>query len=182
MDIVIKERIKELEGSYSFEGESLESNLRGIVFPKSYLIKGFEDFLQDETYKRIARGERVLDSDIPYPRVTFQPRLFTPFKRGTEDNREFGDLNEEFIRETVQAEVLEFMIIGETDSYPNFYFVCLADQEKENPIVYSTDHESFFDEITVEGTLSEFFHRLVSVVDYQQTMDRLNVELQAKSK
>lgn len=180
MNTAIKERIKALGGTYRSGGSSLESDLNNILFPKTFLIKGFEDFLQEETYKKLADGEVVLDAEIPYPRMTVQSRLFTPFKIGTEDNQEFGDIDEELVREIIDAETLDFMIIGETESYPNFYFVCLSDTEKENPLVYSTDHESYFDEITVEGTLEEFLFRLVSAAEYQESIDKLAISLQAR--
>lgn len=180
MNTAIKERIAVLGGTFQSDGHSLEEDLRTIVFPKTYLIKGFEDFLKDEMYKEVAMGKAILEAEIPYPRMTLQAKNFTPFRKGTEDNKEFGDLNERLIREIIQEDVLDFMIIGETDSYPNFYFVCLSDQARENPLVYSTDHESFFDEITVEGTLEEFFHRLVSAEEYQDTMSKLAATLQVR--
>ncbi|MBP1047646.1 hypothetical protein I6N96_15265 [Enterococcus sp. BWM-S5] len=180
MNTAIKNRIVALGGDYHFGGSTLESDLRGIDLPKSYLIKGFEDFLQDTMYEKLAEGQPVLDAEISYPRMHFQKRLFTPFKKGTDDHTEFGDLDESMIREVVGKESLEFMIVGETDSFPNFYFVCLSDQDRENPVLYSTDHECFFEEITVEGTLQDFFHLLVSEEDYCEVVNQLTAVLQAE--
>lgn len=47
-------------------------------------------------------------------------------------------------------------------------------------VLGGTYHESYFDEITVEGTLEEFLFRLVSATEYQESIDKLAISLQAR--
>ncbi len=174
----IRDRIHELGGKSNFTGESLQKDMESIQFNKTFLISGFEDFLQTETYKKIKEIGSIPDSEIVYPRITFQSKIFTPFTVGTEDYEEWNDcLEEATVRAVINEKVLDFMYIGETNSWPNYYFVCLLDKNPKNPTVYSTDHEVFFDEITIEGTLEDYFKKFVDEVEYFSTMESLVVSL-----
>ncbi|MGC6767764.1 hypothetical protein [Enterococcus sp. LJL51] len=176
----IEARVIELGGKCHFDNKSMISNLENIVFSESYLFGDFEYYLQDDIYKKLKEGKNISYSDIPYPRIQYQTKLFTPFKHGTEDHREFGDLDKNVIRKVINEEFLEFIIIGETDSFPNFYFVCCADKDMKNPVVYSTDHESFFTEIEKAGRLEDFFAMLVSEKEYILRINKLSGSLQSE--
>ena len=54
------------------------------------------------------------------------------------------------------------MFIGHSYGFPDNLFICLTDPYQENPIVYGTDHEVFFDEITKQGTLEDFFNSFMT--------------------
>lgn len=174
----IIDRINELGGTYSFTGRSLQSDIESISFNKSFIQKEFEDFLSNDTYDKIRETGFISEAELDCPRITFQKKLFTPFKTGTNDCDEWSScLDKDKIRTVIKSEKLEFLFIGETGGFPNFYFICLSDQNTENPTVYSTDHEVFFDEVEVVGTLEDYFNLFVSDIEYQKTMEALVIEL-----
>ncbi|PVU86319.1 hypothetical protein BB560_006756 [Smittium megazygosporum] len=169
----VSSRIIELGGKCCFENKTLHENLESIVFQKSFLLKDFGDYMEAQMYEEIEVGKEFKESDIKYPRVTIKPTLFTPFKVGTKDYAEFNDLDKGLMKTTFGTEDPEFMIIGETEGFPNFYFVCLSDENIENPTVYSTDHETYFGDIENEGTLEDFFYQLASDEEFKHIMKEL---------
>ena len=50
--------------------------------------------------------------------------------------------------------------------YPNYYLICLSDNDPENPVVWSTDHEEFFTEVTNEGRLKDFLDRFMTKEEF----------------
>ncbi|MDU1905006.1 MAG: hypothetical protein E6772_09495 [Dysgonomonas sp.] len=177
----IIDRINILGGIYNSVGEDIQSKLEGISFDRSFLLKEFEDYLQDSMYSRIKEGENILEGDISYPRINYQTELFTPFKEGTKDFLENkGLISKEKVQEIIPYDDPEFIIIGSSDSWPNYYFICSADKDSENPTVYTTDHEVYFDEIEKLGTLEDFFNLFVSPEEFGMTIENLRKELKKK--
>ncbi|WP_239255053.1 hypothetical protein [Listeria ilorinensis] len=133
--------------------------------------------LADEEYQAIKAGEPLEEKTIKYPRINYSVETFTPFTIGTTDYEEWqGDLDfdgqndRERLRQIVSSESLEFCYVGYTEAFPNYYFVALDDPHPENPTVYSTDHEVFFQEIDESGTFLDFLHLLVSEQEFEQTL------------
>ncbi|MGI6153978.1 MAG: hypothetical protein ACOYJB_09150 [Christensenellaceae bacterium] len=177
----IADRITELGGTFSFQGQSLQNDIESIKFNKTYLMTEFEDYLQDELYAKIKQMGVIPEAEITYPRIEFQHNLFTPFTEGTDDYAEWNDsLDEEAVRSVVGSNELQFMYIGESAGYPNYYFICLSDLNKDNPTVYTTDHEAFFDEVEVMGTLEDYFNLFVSEEEYRATMENFVEELRSE--
>lgn len=175
----IAARIAELGGTYDFKGCSLQADLHSIRFDKAFLCTEFEDYLDDGLYEKMAASGTFPDeADLECHRITVQAKPFTPFTPGTADYQEWHDvLDEQEVRAAIGGITPEFLFIGETESYPNFYFVCLHDKNPDNPTVYSTDHEVYFSEIESFGTLEDFFNMLISAEEYQQVMHNLLDEL-----
>ncbi|HAS44612.1 MAG TPA: hypothetical protein DCS93_29300 [Microscillaceae bacterium] len=192
MKQVILERIKVLGGNVDkVEGKSLEEDLKVISFntvlyPKPQNtpwaksdeqepIAGIGDFVEENRTLFKADKARFYDQMLahfyklpqePQGQTVFMNELFTPFTEGTATFEEWqGEWEEADWRQTIKAkdsEVLEVMFIGHSYSYPDHLFVCLADPNPENPQVYGTDHEVFFDEISLEGTLEEYFNHFMT--------------------
>ena len=59
-----------------------------------------------------------------------------------------------------------------TDSYPNYYYICLSDLNPENPIVWSTDHEVFFTDVTNEGALEDFLNKFMTKEEFIDIVKR----------
>ena len=78
-------------------------------------------------------------------------------------------------REVIIGEKMELMIIGYSYGFPDNLFVCLSDPNNENPVVYGTDHEVYFDEITVEGTLEEYFNSFLSKDELIEILERSDI-------
>jgi len=192
MKQVILERIKALGGNVDrVEGKSLEEDLKVISFntvlyPKPQdtpwakadehePIAGIGDFVEENRTLFKADKVRFYNQMLahfyrqvqePQGQTIFMNELFTPFTEGTATFEEWqGEWEEAAWRQTIKAtesEVLEVMFIGHAYSYPDHLFVCLTDPNPENPQVYGTDHEVFFDEISLEGTLEEYFNRFMT--------------------
>lgn len=99
---------------------------------------------------------------------------FTPFKEGSIDFEEWeGIIKETKVREVVKGtdDPLEFLEIFWSYGYPDCYFICLSDPNPENPIVYGSDHEEFFTDIEVCGTLDEFLNSFYSPSELIQTVE-----------
>ncbi len=93
----------------------------------------------------------------------FQNELFTPFTEGTSSYDEWsGEWKEEEWKKIIKGEKMELIQIGYDYSFPDHLYVCLTDPNPENPVVYGTDHEEFFDKISIEGTLEEYFNRFMT--------------------
>lgn len=161
----IIDTIHELGGTCACKGNNLLEDIKSIQFSKSYLIQSFEDFLSDELYKKIRNHDIIDESMISYPRIKFICQLFTPLLKGSKDYEEWSTYFDE-IKQTISSQIqdvsYEFIIIGETDSYPNYYFIDATDKNIDNPTVYSSDHEAYFIEIEKVGTLEDYFKMYVN--------------------
>ncbi|OJJ21849.1 hypothetical protein BKI52_11075 [marine bacterium AO1-C] len=192
MKQAILERIKALGGNVDqVEGKSLKEDLKAISFDTVLYpmprdtpwakasdqepIAGIGDFVEENRALFQKDKVRFYDQMLshfykltkePQGQTIFMNELFTPFTEGTATFEEWqGEWEEATWRQTIKAqtsEVLEVMFIGHSYSYPDHLFVCLTDPNPDNPQVYGTDHEVFFDEISLEGTLEEYFLRFMT--------------------
>jgi hypothetical protein len=184
MKPIILTQIQRLGGDTAgVAGESLPADLAAIAFknplyPAAYLteLTGVTEFW--ERHQPLYQADRAAfyrqllahffaDQELPYGQAFFRNFLFTPFKVGSPDYGELdGLVTPGEIRQVVAGTELDFMCICYAYGFPDHYFVCLTDADQENPIVYGTDHEVFFSEITNEGTLEEFFNGFVTPAEF----------------
>lgn len=185
----ILDRIKELGGNIdNVKGNSLQEDLELIEFKHPLYPNDYGDELYgtDEFYKN--NQQLYLDSkkdfyeslvahffsdhEIPYGQAFFRNFLFTPFRRSSKDFGELDGLVEESeIREVVNGADLDFMCICYSYGFPDQYFICLTDPNQENPTVYGTDHEVYFQEIENEGTLEDFFKRFLTKDEFLKIVE-----------
>lgn len=89
---------------------------------------------------------------------------FTPFEVGTESynewNSDFVDILEsgglDEIIQVTNNRTPGFVKIIYSYGFPDEYYVCLSDPNPDNPTVWGTDHETYFNEFT-KCTLKEHF-------------------------
>lgn len=140
-------------------------------------IFGIGDFIDENTELLKTDKQNLYDKIIDkYFRLTedsygqsfWQPALFTPFKEGTAD---FEEWNSDFIGDdTDLSEIIkvtndktpDFLQLFYTYSYPDNFYICLSDPDKENPTLFGTDHTVFFREVTNEGTLEDFLNTFMT--------------------
>lgn len=161
------------------KGKSLQEDLQSITFKNPLYPNDYDDeyYGTDEFYeknKQLYKDNKEAfystlgyhffsDHEIPYGQSFFRNFLFTPFRETSSDFGELEGLVEENdVREVVVGEVMDFICICYSYGFPDHYFVCLTDPNPENPTVYSTDHEVFFQEIENEGSLDDFFKRFLT--------------------
>lgn len=98
----------------------------------------------------------------------WQPLLFTPFQQGTDD---FEEWNYDFLQDDIDLrEVIDltqnskpdFLQIFYRYSFPDQYYICLSDPNPDNPTLFGTDHETFFREVTNQGSLLDFLNRCMT--------------------
>lgn len=164
---------------YQVKGKSLQEDLQSITFKNPLYPNDYDDeyYGTDEFYEKNKQlykdnkeafystlGDHFFsDHEIPYGQSFFRNFLFTPFRETSSDFGELEGLVEENdVREIVVGEVMDFICICYSYGFPDHYFVCLTDPNPENPTVYSTDHEVFFQEIENEGSLDDFFKRFLT--------------------
>lgn len=182
-------QIQKLGGNIDkVKGKSLQEHLQSIEFKQPLYPNDFGDelFGVDEFYSNnlhlYSIDKKVFydnlldhffsDHEIPYGQSFYRNFLFTPFKKDSADFNELdGLVDEHEIRETVNAGNLEFICICYSYGFPDQYFVCLTDPIPENPTVYGTDHEVFFQEINNEGTLEEFFKRFLTKDEFLKSVE-----------
>ena len=189
MKAEILDRIKQLGGEISdLKGISLQEDLQAIVFdtvlyPKPINTAWVNEDDQEPIYgisELITENQNLLTSNTDefyqkiidhYYKITeegfgqifFKNELFTPFKEGTATYQEWnGEWEENDFKKTINGSDMELMLIGYSYGFPDNLFICLTDPNPENPMVYGTDHEVFFDEITKEGTLEEYFNAFLT--------------------
>ncbi|HLK98114.1 MAG TPA: hypothetical protein VK364_10125 [Hymenobacter sp.] len=170
------------------KGRSLQEDLESIEFKCPIYPDDYGDTLYgiDESYnnnKQLYLDSRpdfyatlldhfFSDHEIPYGQAFFRNFLFTPFREDSEDFGELDGLAEESeIREVVNGTNLYFMCICYSNGYPDHYFVCLTDPDQENPTVYGTDHEVYFQEIKNKGTLEDFFKRFLIKEEFLKVVE-----------
>ncbi len=191
----ILNRIEALGGNISaVENISLQKDLEAITFstvlypkPKdtpwisadeAEPINGIGEFIdenkdlfnsnQTEFYDKIINQYYKI-TDEGFGQVMFRNTLFTPFQEGTEDYEEWKEFwQEEDFKKIIEGTNMNLMFIGYAYGFPDNLFICLTDPNPENPIVYGTDHEVFFDEITKQGTLEEFFNSFMTKEEFIQ--------------
>ena len=161
------------------KGKSLQEDLQAITFKNPLYPNDYDDeyYGTDEFYeknKQLYKDNKesfysslvahfFSDHEIPYGQSFFRNFLFTPFRETSSDFGELEGLVEESdVREVVVGGAMDFICISYSYGFPDHYFVCLTDPNPENPTVYSTDHEVFFQEIENEGSLEDFFKRFLT--------------------
>jgi hypothetical protein len=161
-----------------------------VLFDDCWECYGVNKFLEQnkDLYKndRETFVERLLDhlfanNDEPRGQMFWRPVRFAPLTPGSDDQKEwsgiFDDLDLSEITDVTGDGILEFVQIIESYGYPDHYYICLSDPNPDNPIVFGTDHEEFFTEITNEGTLKEFLDNLMSRSDLKRiSMEYLAAE------
>lgn len=148
------------------------------LYPKSYAdsLLGLDEFYQQHRELHARRpaafyaallGHFFADHQLPYGQDFFRNFLFTPFTAGTPDYGELdGLVDPADLHPVVAGEPLEFMCICYSYGFPDHYFISLHDPTPDNPTVYGTDHEVFFQEITSVGTLEDFFNRYLTPAEF----------------
>lgn len=190
----ILEKIKQLGGNIDHvKGNSLSDDILSISFntvlyPRTEdtpwqtaedaePIYGIGEFINknEELFKtdKQAFYNKIIDTyfrltDEGYGQVFWQPKLFTPFKEGTEDCEEW---NSEFIDEDIDlSEIIkvthdktpDFIEIFYSYGFPDHYYICLSDPNPENPTLFGTDHEEYFREVTNQGNLEDFLNTFIT--------------------
>ena len=187
----ILEMLKNLGGDIdnAREGDSLYENLLSVTFDTvlyadfhdDFEIWGLEKFYSEneELYlsDKNAFSAKLLDK---YFRLTreglcqefWEVKMFTPFKDGTEDYKEWNDYftcdDPDFgvdlteINKVVSDAKPDFMFLFESYGFPDSYFICTSDPQPDNPTVFGTDHEVFFREISNKGNLLDFLKKFIT--------------------
>ena len=79
-------------------------------------------------------------------------------------------LNAYEVKKIVQGKEMDFICIFYSYGYPDHFFVCATDPDQNNPTVYGTDHEMYFQEIENEGKLEEFLDRFMTQKEFLETV------------
>ncbi|RDY20502.1 hypothetical protein FL857_00050 [Criibacterium bergeronii] len=103
----------------------------------------------------------------------WEPEPFTPFKEGSDDYYKWYDEFEEnedvdfsAVTEVTQDNMPELFHIAYSYGYPDSYYIALSDPNQQNPTVFGTDHEEFFQEVSIEGTLEDFFDNYMTKEEF----------------
>lgn len=194
MKTELLEKIKQLGGNIdNVKGNSLADDILSITFDTVLYQKpedtpwqtaedaepiyGIGEFINDneELFKtdKQALYDKIIDkyfrlTDEGYGQVFWQPRLFTPFKEGTEDydewNSEFTDEDTDLteIIKVINDETPDLIEVFYSYGFPDNYYICLTDPNQENPTLFGTDHEEYFREVTNEGNLEDFLNTFMT--------------------
>lgn len=187
IDPDIVSRIKELGGSTDPEASSLQEFLLGTTFPhhlydQDWDVYGVDEFFEEnravydndvETFLDLIVQHYYSNQDELYGQDIWQPKLFTPFTPGTPDFEEWNsvlieDADLSPIRAICGDGELQFVQILESYGYPDHSYVCLQDPEPQNPTVFGTDHEEFFQEISDYKRLSDLLNSYVTRDEFRQ--------------
>jgi hypothetical protein len=195
MKTEILEKIKQLGGNIdNVKGNSLAEDILSITFntvlyqkpedtpwqtaENAEPIYGIGGFINEneELFKtdKQALYDKIIDKYFRltkegYGQVFWQPRLFTPFREGTEDfaewNTDFTDEKETDLSEIIKVtndKTPDFIELFYSYGFPDNYYICLSDPNQENPTLFGTDHEVYFREVTNEGNLEDFLNTFMT--------------------
>ena len=186
----------------NLKGNSLKEDLCAITFDTALFLKpvdtpwlaaedtepieGLGDWVdenmelfnsdKDTFYKKMVDSYYTLDKE-PRRQLFWVAKPFTPFQKGTQD---FEEWNDWFSDDAELEEIIQysncatpaFVELLYTDAYPNHYYICLSDLNPENPIVWSTDHEVFFTDVTNEGALEGFLNKFMTKEEFIDIVKR----------
>lgn len=150
------------------------------LYDKDWDVYGIDQFYennkelyhnhQEAFYKNLLE-HYFSNHELPYGQYFVKDWMFTPFKEGSEDQEEFEDLIDvDYVQEVVGISKPDFLCIFYSYGYPDHYFVCTADVDQSNPVVYGTDHEVYFDELENEGNFEEFLNRFMTKQEFQEVV------------
>jgi hypothetical protein len=191
LKIEILNNISDLGGDVSqVKGVSLQADFAAIRFKHSLYetdfgdeFYGVDDFYAANKSLYLTNKEQFyvalmqhfyanpdeIKAEMYYGQMLFRNTLFTPFVKGTFDfdewNQSFADENQVNLSEIYKVSKNrqpDFMFIAFNYGYPENFFICLSDQNPENPTVFGMDRETFYGEITNEGNLEDFFKRFIT--------------------
>ena len=184
---IASDRIRQLGGDIK-DASTLSSFLLNTTFCRHLYSKdwdgwGLEELAADLRSKFDKRADQIAEIEallktkhkIPCGQDFWQPILYTPLTKGTDDGMEFAsfadstDLSE--IYKVCGEGALTFVNIIYSYGYPDRYYVCLQDPVPENPTVFGTDRETFFQEISNCSDLNTFLH---GYCDEQEMSDLLD--------
>lgn len=75
--------------------------------------------------------------------------------------------------DTLGADVDAVVILGWSDSFPNYAFIREADANPADPEVFSTDHEDYLTAIESEGPLSEYLAGMLDRETLRSELERI---------
>lgn len=202
----ILNRIAELGGDISeTTGQSLIDDLQKITFKEVLHFKRPDDepfysgFYEEfyEVHQDLSDNiEQFIDKAISEHYISanddetavgqsfWQTQLFTPLTPNTPDYDEwFGDFDEMDLSpflEVTDGEKPEFLMFIYSYGYPDHYFICTNDVNADNPTVFSTDHEVYFDEVDNRGSLLNFLNKFMTKqearIEIQEFLDYIKNE------
>ena len=173
---IIFTQIEALGGQVAVRNGSLREQLESIHFSVSLYdhewgYHGFDEVLEKQkqapktktVFERMADQYLLAGGDQPYGQNFWCANYFAPMTPGSVDYDEWAELindprytNWSEIRKVVGEGPLEFIQIIYSYGYPDHYYICLNDPNPDNPMVFGTDHEVMFDEVTNYGPLESF--------------------------
>lgn len=106
------------------------------------------------------------DFEVSYGQMFYGAIDFTPYKEGSADFTEWNDIftdDEEVdlseIYKVTNEKEPSFIKIIDSNGYLDSFFICTSDKKPDDPTVFGTDHEVFFNEISNDGSLSKFLEQ-----------------------
>ena len=105
----------------------------------------------------------------PHGQHFWTANLFTPFREDSDDYEEWHDdfSDEDFTNLTEITKITgdktpDFIQLFYTYGYPDHIYIALSDPNPQNPTLFGTDHEMFFQEIDNMGTLEDYLDTLMT--------------------
>ena len=183
----IEARVRELGGS-SINGDlSLKDAILGVSFPhylyhNDWEVYGVDEFFTEHRSVYDSDPQTFLDQveahyfakhDFACGQDFWQPKHFTPLTPGTDDFKEWDTIFSQYadlvpIRSVCGDGPLEFVQLIHSYGFPDHYYICLQDPSDDNPTVFGTDHEEFFQDIRARGPLDQFLDRYCTRSDFRE--------------
>ena len=104
--------------------------------------------------------------------------LYTPFQKGTvdfEDWQSFANFPNYEVDLTEVYKVINdtkpdfIWLFHDHAGCPDHYYICLSDPNPDNPTVFGTDHEEFFQKIQNMGCLFDFLNKFLTKEQFLET-------------
>ncbi len=159
----IRRRIIALGGTYDGGAGMLLDELRAVDFASAppLLFSDALDYAELDVFAKLAEPGARPREIVTYPTLAWDVVVFTPFTPGTADHDEWGGtIDEGALVAEGSPRGSTIVFLGSSDGWPNHFFVVAGDPNPEDPAVYTTDHENYFGEVEMRGTLSELLDEL----------------------
>lgn len=154
----IRSRIRDLGGTYDSGARTLDEDLAAIDVGSAppLLFRDALDYAEPEVFAALAAPGALPREIVTYPTLAWDVTVFTPFRPGTPDHAEWdGTIDDRALVAAGAPPASTVVFLGSSEGWPNHFFVVAEDPDPADPAVYTTDHETYFDEVEHRGSLSE---------------------------
>ncbi len=170
----LEARLRALGATVPAGAGTFTERLSSVAFPgpdPTFIFEEWADYAENALFDALRAQPQRAAELVTYPELVWDVRPFTPFTPGTPDHDEWtGTIEAGPLTALCGIAAPTVVFLGYSSGWPNHYFVIAEDPHPEDPTVYTTDHEVYFDEVESPGALSELLATLLTPEEFEASV------------